>query len=168
MLFSVNTSTKSYLTLTETRNLTGTRLRLQPVPGVQIVGERVKLHTGKTGEGTRRGGARGNSVKLQFMLQLRSRRSINCGKSSCTGVPFPFPPLVYHCVFFLLEFFSCVLLSERLEQATASPTNFIPILLLSFVSQTVVFKVFDFQLRMFKKFIVKTFTFHNHVPTFKR
>ena len=29
MLFSVNTSTESYLTSTETRNLTGTQLRLQ-------------------------------------------------------------------------------------------------------------------------------------------
>ena len=104
MLFSVNTSTKSYLTLTETRNLTGTRLRLQPVPGVQIAGERVKLYPGKTGEGTRRGGARGNSVKLQFMLQLRSRWSIKGGKSSCTGAPFPFPPLVSHCVFFFVNF----------------------------------------------------------------
>ena len=70
--------------------------------------------------------------------------------------------------FFLREFFCRALLSECLEQATAAPTNPIPILLLSFVSQTVVFKLFDFQLRMFKKFIIKTFTFHNHVPTFKR
>ena len=73
------------------------------------------------------------------MLQLRIRRSIKGGKSS-----------------------------ERLGQATAVPTNPIPILLLSFVSQTVVLKLFDFQLRMFEKFIIKTFSFHNHVPTFKR
>ena len=63
--------------------------------------------------------------------------------------------------FFLREFFSRVLLSERLEQATVAPTNPIPILLLSFVSQTVVFKLLDFQLRMFKKFIIKTFV---HLP----
>ena len=68
------------------------------------------------------------------MLQLRIRRSIKGGKSS-----------------------------ERLGQATAVPTNPIPILLLSFVSQTVVLKLNDFQLRMFEKFIIKTFSFHNHL-----
>ena len=85
------------------------------------------------------------------------------------GRSLPLSPASLPLCFFLREFFSRVLLSERLEQATVTPTNPIPILLLSFVSQTVVFKLLDFQLRMFKKFIKKRlFTFHNHVPTFKR
>ena len=39
--------------------------------------------------------------------------------------------------------------------------NPIPVLLLSFESQTVVFQLFDFHLRKFKKFIIKKFFFNN-------
>ena len=39
--------------------------------------------------------------------------------------------------------------------------NIIPVLLLSFESQTIVFQLFDFHLRKFKKFIIKKFYFRN-------
>ena len=40
--------------------------------------------------------------------------------------------------------------------------------MLSLEFQTVVFQLFDFHRRKFKKFIIKKkFYFHNHVPTFK-
>ena len=77
------------------------------------------------------------------------------------GRSLPLSPASLPLCFFLREFFSRLLLSERLEQATVAPTNPIQILLLPFVSQTVVFKLLDFQLRMFKKFIIKTFV---HLP----
>ena len=39
-------------------------------------------------------------------------------------------------------------------------------MLLSLETQTVVFQLFDFHLRKFKKFIIKKFYFHNLVQTF--
>ena len=45
--------------------------------------------------------------------------------------------------------------------------NPIPVLLLSFESQTVVFQLFDFHLRKFKKFIIKKFHFRNQHSTWQ-
>ena len=47
---------------------------------------------------------------------------------------------------------------NKINPESANP---IPVLLLSFESQTVVFQLFDFHLRKFKKFIIKKFYFHN-------
>ena len=62
-----------------------------------------------------------NSVQLQLMLQLRGRRSVKGGKSSVRECLEAFPfPLQSPLVFFLREFFSRALLSERLEQGSPS------------------------------------------------
>ena len=44
----------------------------------------------------------------------------------------------------------------------------IPVLLLSFEPQTIVFRLFDSHLRKFKKFIIKKFYFHNQPTIFLR
>ena len=66
-----------------------------------VTGKRVKLYTGKTG------GGRGNRERGG-----ESERTLS-----------PFPPLVSSRSFFLREFFSRALLSERLQQARARLTG---------------------------------------------
>ena len=61
-----------------------------------------------------------------FVVHVRGRRSIKGGKSSlreCLQAFSPLPPLVSSRFFFLREFFSRALLSERLEQANFSQAN---------------------------------------------
>ena len=52
---------------------------------------------------------------------------------------------------------------NKINPESANP---IPVLLLSFESQTVVFQLFDFHLRKFKKFIIEKFYFHKKAATF--
>ena len=55
-------------------------------------------------------------------------------------------------------------LRKKRNQRNPARVQIPSVLLLYFESQTVVFQIFDFHLRKFKKFIVKKFYFHNHMP----